>query len=141
MVQACQSWAGTTVREDVALDHFECRNRNKSDLFKYTNRDAAKEQGECSQQVDAKRCTVEDAYNIKLVWPNCVLIMATVQGGYARRGKFTAAFGNQIRKSDGLTSVEEMFTRASNSLTQDVDWKTSDQLPECRSTLRKILRL
>lgn len=70
-----------------------------------------------------------------------MLVMVTVQGGDAKRGNFTAAFSDQLRTSYRQTDVMVMFTRASYSLTDEAGWNTIDQLPERRSTLRKVLRL
>ena len=70
---------------------------------------------------------------------NCALIMSTVQGGYAHRGKFVTAFSEQLRLSNGDTNILEMFSAASNAVEKDAEVKY--QVPECRTTLRKTLRL
>lgn len=135
MIQACQSWENTS-------DKTTPRGPRESSSVAEAHTQPARchlDAMELSTQIDARKPSDKDKQYIILRVPNCALIMATVQGGYAHRGEFTAAFSNQLERSKGDTCVFEMFAAASKALSANS--KVKCQLPEFRSTLRRKLRI
>ena len=140
MIQACQHWESTSGTS---------RLRELEDVLHADNPPATVDAIVSSEPTETSRAAfnmdaggiltqIEKQY-ILFRATNCALIMSTVQGGYAHRGKFVTAFSEQLRLSNGDTNILEMFSAASNAVEKDAEVKY--QVPECRTTLRKTLRL
>ena len=152
MIQACQPWKkaqehiGQSTSQIPTLTLEPPDPVEKSVGMNETERHADVpddiERSSSSNHIDARKPpTGADKQYIVLKDPNCALLMATVQGGYAHRGEFTAAFSKQLAQSNGDTNILEMFSGASDTLANSADSKIQIQLPECRTTLRKTLKL
>ena len=78
--------------------------------------------------------------HVVLTRPHTVLVLSTVTGGEAIRGAFTGAIADQIRKSDGNTSISDLFDRAVGNMKKS-EPMCADQWPEMRKVTDKILML
>ena len=74
-----------------------------------------------------------DTEYIVLERPNTLLLMASVAGGYAKRGAFTGAMARQFAKADGKTTIEGMVTNAIRDMkekeTQDFNQNLNEETP------------
>lgn len=88
---------------------------------------------------DAQIVPVQEMEHVVMRADNCVLIMATVYGGFAYRHNFLPAFGDELRNANN-TSIDDMFHRASHTVSLRQE-SYGRQRPEFRSVGRCTLRL
>ena len=82
-----------------------------------------------------------DSVHVEIGIPNTTLLMSTLHGHDAHRNHFIPALAEEIRKADGVRSVHDMFTAASNKMMRHPDTKYQHQIPEYRTSNRKNLIL
>lgn len=87
---------------------------------------------------DAAMVPKSDSQHIILRSQEVAIMIATVHGGKAYRGRFTQAFSRVLRETSGRRNICELFQRAARLLNKEPDRK---QIPEFRSTLTKTLSL
>ena len=100
--------------------------------------DISKPQTQAHASVDAEYAgSGKESKEIELKRPHTLLLMSTVAGGYATRGKFTGALSRQFAGADGVRPIEEMVTSSIRGMKQT----GISQNPEQRNTLQKRLIL
>ena len=85
----------------------------------------------------AKKACPEDNTHIVLNRPHTVLLLASMREGSAKRGAYTDAMANELKRADGR-SIADIHQNAVAEMTKKYG---EDQTPEMRSTLKKKLVL
>ena len=126
IVQACQGLPADTCKagKDGAYPH--------STLDSVSETDAA---AASSGKDD------HDSVHVEIGIPNTTLLMSTLHGHDAHRNHFIPALAEEIKKADGVRTVHDMFTAASNKMMRHPDTNYQHQIPEYRTSNRKNLIL
>ena len=91
-------------------------------------------------QKDARAGYPTESKVVTLKRPHTLLLIASVTGGYAKRGAYSCAFAEQMGLADGVISITDMETKARTEMLKN-DPECKDQTPDMRNTLMKKLVL